>query len=218
MADESDVLFQEIEDDLRQDQANQFWADFGKYIVGAAIALVLSVASFQGWKNYDLKQRQAAGEAFASAQKLIANKNSDEALKAFTEISTIGGGYSVLAKFRSAALMSKDGDLSGAINKYRQIVNDHKTSTYYKEMATIIGAFVELDAKDGQATLITKAASLNNGKNPWRHSAREILGLSALKTGDKLKASVFFKAISEDATTPKEIKDRASEMLTIFSD
>ena len=123
MADETDVLFQEIEDDLRQDHANKFWSDFGKYIIGTAVAIVVSVASFQSWKSYELKQRQAAGEVFASAQKLILDKKSNKALKAFTEISGTDGGYSVLAKFRSAALMSESGDLSGAINKYRQLVS-----------------------------------------------------------------------------------------------
>jgi hypothetical protein len=123
----------------------------------------------------------------------------------------------MLAKFRSAALMSESGDLVGAINNYRLLANDHRASTYYKDMAVVIGAFAELNAKDSDATLIAQVTSLDDGRNPWRHSAREILGLSALKNGDKSKASAFFKAIYEDATAPKEIKDRASEMLTIVS-
>ena len=217
MADETDVLFQEIEDDLRQDQANRFWTNFGKYIVGAAVVLVVSVASVQGWKSYDLKQQQAAGEAFSSAQKLVSDKNLDEALEVFTKISAIGSRYSVLAKFKSAALMRESGDLSGAINNYRQLANNNKINTYYKEMAIIIGAFVELDTKDKEAILIAQVESLNDAKNPWRHSAREILGLNAMKNGDKSKASLFFKTIAEDATAPKEIKDRAGEMLIIVS-
>jgi hypothetical protein len=217
VADETDVLFQEIEDDLRQDQANRFWTNFGKYIVGAAVVLVVSVASVQGWKSYDLKQQQAAGEAFSSAQKLVSDKNLDEALEVFTKISDIGSRYSVLAKFKSAALMRESGNLSGAINNYRQLANNNKINTYYKEMAIIIGAFVELDTKDKEAILIAQVESLNDAKNPWRHSAREILGLNAMKNGDKSKASLFFKTIAEDATAPKEIKDRAGEMLIIVS-
>ena len=217
MADETDVLFQEIEDDLRQDQASQLWATFGKYIIGAVVALIFSVAGFQGWKNYDLNQRQAFGEAFASAQKLVSDKKIDEALRAFTQISDADVGYSVLAKFRSAALMSEIGDLNGAINNYRQIADDDKTTTYYREMAIIIGALAELETKDDDVTLITKAVSLNDAKSLWRHSAREILGLNALKNGDKSKANEFFKAIAEDASAPKEIKDRASEMIVIVS-
>jgi hypothetical protein len=217
VADETDVLFQEIEDDLRQDQANKFWTNFGKYIVGAAVVLVVSVAGVQGWKSYDLKQRQAAGEAFSTAQKLVTGKNLDEALEEFNKMSAIGSRYSVLAKFKSAALMRESGDLSGAINNYRQLANNNKINTYYKEMAIVIGAFVELDTKDKEATLIAQVESLDDAKNPWRHSAREILGLNAMKNGDKSKASLFFKTIAEDATAPKEIKDRAGEMLIIVS-
>ena len=113
--------------------------------------------------------------------------------------------------------MSESGDLSGAINNYRQLANDHKNSIYYREMAIVIGAFAELGAKNDDATLIAQVGPLNDATNPWRHSAREILGLSALKNGDKLKASSFFKSIFEDATAPKEIKDRADELLTIVS-
>jgi hypothetical protein len=107
--------------------------------------------------------------------------------------------------------------LSGAINNYRQLANNNKINTYYKEMAIVIGAFVELDTKDKEATLIAQVESLDDAKNPWRHSAREILGLNAMKNGDKSKASLFFKTIAEDATAPKEIKDRAGEMLIIVS-
>ena len=217
VADESDVLFQEIEDDLRQDQANKFWANNGKYIIGAALALVIGVAGLQGWKSYDLGKRQAAGEAFASAQQLIVDKKTDEALKAFATISAEGGGYSVLAKFRGAALMSDGGDLAGAISTYRQIATDENVDSYYNGMAVIIGAFTELDTKDGDAQLIVQAGALNNATSPWRHSAREILGLSALKNGDRSKAAEYFKTITDDATAPKEIKDRAGEMLTIVS-
>ncbi len=217
VADESDVLFQEIEDDLRQEQTNKLWTDYGKYIVAAAIALVIAVAGFQGWKNYDLEKRQVAGEAFASVQQLIADKKSDEALKAFSAISAEGGGYGVLAKFRGAALMSESGDLAGAISTYHQIVKDENVNSYYKGMAVIVGSFAELDMRDGDTTLIDQTGAFNNATSPWRHSAREILGLSALKNGDRSKAAEYFKTITEDATAPKETKDRAGEMLTIVS-
>ena len=216
MADESDVLFQEIEDDLRQDQANKFWTDYGKYIVGAAVALVIGVASLQGWKAYDLKQRQEAGEAFAVAQKFVIENKSDEALKAFDAIAGKGSGYGVLAKFRSAALLNDSGDLTGSIATYKQLAEDSGVSVFYQNMAIIIGAFAELDNKDTNEALIGRTGALNSANNPWRHSAREILALNALKNGDNTKASEFFKVIAEDATTPQSMKMRASEMLIII--
>ena len=102
----------------------------------------------------------------------------------------------------------KDVRLAELGSVFKLVDNEHEE---HVELALLI------DAKDDDATLITQAASLNNAKSPWRHSAREILGLSALKNGDKSKASVFFKAIADEATTPIEIKDRAAEMLIIVS-
>lgn len=216
MADESDILFREVEDDLRQDQANKLWSTYGKYIVGAAVVAVIGVASFQGWKSYDLGNRQAAGETFAAAQKLVEDQKSEEALQAFSAISAESGGYAILARFRVAALESDGGDLDAAISTYKTLADDSSLSSYYQNMAVILGAFTELDSNNAEAPLIERVAKLTDGTNPWRHSAREILGLSALQSGDTTKASEYFKAISDDATAPQAIKARTSEMLTII--
>lgn len=215
MADESDVLFKEIEDDLRHDKANKLWATYGNYVIGAAVALVIGVASYQSWKSYDLNQRQAAGEAFTAAQKLVEEKKPEEALKAFESIANEGGGYAVLARFRTAGLLNSNGDLAGAVANYQQLADDQDISSYYRDMAVVLGAFVELDDGAASGALVGRAGTLDNPLNPWRHSAREILGLSAFKNGDKTKASSYFKTIADDATAPQAIKSRASEMLTI---
>lgn len=216
MADESDILFQEVEDDLRQDKANKLWSTYGMYIVGIAVAAVVGVASFQGWKSYDLSSRQAAGETFAAAQKLIEEQRSEEALQAFSDISNESGGYAILARFRVAALHSSGGDLSAAIATYKTLADDSSLTPYYQDMAVILGAFVELDSNDSGVQLIEKVGTLTGETNPWRHSAREILGLSALQSGDIGKASEYFQAITDDATAPQTIKTRTSEMLTIL--
>ncbi len=217
MADESDVLFKEIEEDLRQDRANLFWTDYGKYIVGAAVAVVVAVGSFQGWKSYDLKTRQAAGEKFAAAQVLVEEQKADDALKAFAEISKDGGGYGVLARFKTAALHGNNGDLASAIGLYMELADDSSLATYYKDMAVILGALVELDSDGTDRKLLDRVVGLNDGNNFWRHSAREVLGLNALQDGKSSEAAEFFKAIAEDATAPQTIKARASEMLLIIN-
>jgi len=217
VADESDVLFKEIEEDLRHDQANKLWATYGKYFVGAAVGVVIAVAAFQGWKAYDLQNRQAVGEAFAAAQTLVSDKKIDEAITAFAKISTESGGYSLLARFRTAALKSDGGDLTGAIATYKSIADDDGITTYYRDMATVLGAFAELDGGGSpNGDLIKRAGMLNDATNPWRHSAREILGLSSLKSGDTSKAVEFFNAIADDATSPPSIKARTEEMLKII--
>lgn len=218
MADESDLLLREIEDDLRQDQANKIWTTYGKYIVGLAVLIVAGVAAFQGWKSYDLQTRQEAGEMFAAAQKLVEEDKTEEALTAFSQIAEKGDGYALLARFRTAALKRNQGDLAGALADYAALASQSDIAPYYKNMAIIQGALAELDSPSGASQLLSQVESLNDATNPWRHSAREILGLNALKNGNKTDALTYLKAIAEDATAPQTIKSRTEELLKIIGE
>jgi hypothetical protein len=44
--------------------------------------------------------------------------------------------------------------------------------------------------------------------NPWRHSARELLGLSGLKAGEYDVASRWFNQIAADRDTPQGLRQR----------
>ncbi len=46
---EDDFLFEEIDDELRQDRAHKLWRAYGQYVIGAVLALVIGVAGYQGW-------------------------------------------------------------------------------------------------------------------------------------------------------------------------
>ena len=41
-------LFREIDEELRQERFEKLWQNYGKYVIGAAVAVVLSVG---GWKG-----------------------------------------------------------------------------------------------------------------------------------------------------------------------
>ena len=44
--------------------------------------------------------------------------------------------------------------------------------------------------------------------NPWRHSARELLGLSGLKTGEMDFAGKWLDQFAADRETPQSLKQR----------
>src|SRR5690606_6997902 len=53
--------------------------------------------------------------------------------------------------------------------------------------------------------------------NGLRHSAREVLGLSAYKAGDMAKASTWFQQIVEDGETPRNLANRAQMLLDVIT-
>lgn len=43
---ENDLLIRELEESVKQDRLNKLWADYGSYIIGGAVIIVLATAFF----------------------------------------------------------------------------------------------------------------------------------------------------------------------------
>ena len=67
MADQTDGFLREIDEELRQEHYEKLWKRYGKYVIGAAVALVVTVAGYQTWRSSVTESRRAEGERFAAA-------------------------------------------------------------------------------------------------------------------------------------------------------
>ena len=175
-----DSLFREIEEDLRHERWTKLWKRYGTYAAGAVLALVLSVAGYQGWRAYDIATRQSDGERFAAALKLAGDKQTQAAAEA-----------------------------------YADLAQDPGVDAVYRDLAVILGAFHEINGP-GTGDLNARLAPLTADGNPWRHSAKELTAVLAVRTGDRTKARALFTDLAADATAPQGIRARASEMLAIL--
>lgn len=213
----SDSLLREIDEELRQEQFAKVWKRYGKYFVGLALAVVVGVGGYQFWVKYDRETREALGERFAQAEKLAAGEKAAEATEAFRKLAAEGGGYGLLARFQAAALLARQGDTQAAVHAYDGIAGDGGVAALYQGLARLQGAMLELNAGtvDG-AAIRDKLAPLMTDGNPWRYSAREVAAVTHLKAGERKKARELYDALAKDAGTPRRLRSRATEMLTIL--
>jgi hypothetical protein len=215
---EDDILFEEIDDELRQDRAHKMWKAYGHYVIGLALVIVVGVGGYKAWRYYDLTSRQDAGERFTTATQLAADNKTEDAYKAFSGIAADGTrGYKVLARFSQARLMAQKGDAQGAAGAYQALSEDSTLDSLYRDMAVILGAIVELNIPGTDlAGLDKRLTPLSAGTSPWRFSAREISAIAAQQTGDKNKARDLYKSLNDDAMAPQGVRARAQEMLSIL--
>jgi len=219
VADQTDSgLFREIEDELREERAQKLWKTYGKHLLAAAVAVVIGVAGFQGWRSYDISTRTADGDRFAAALNLVAGEQLAEATNAFADIARDAtGGYAMLARFQQAGLFVRDGATAEAIAAYQTLSEDTGIPAVYRDLAVVLGALQELDQRGGDGTaLVNRAATLNTTENPWRHSAREIAALAAMQGNDHAAARELLTKLANDPQTPRGMRDRASELLAII--
>jgi hypothetical protein len=53
--------------------------------------------------------------------------------------------------------------------------------------------------------------------NPYRHLARELMGLAAYRNGDHKTAAKWFDSVYGDVQTPADIRSRAQLVLTLLA-
>lgn len=208
----AELLIREVDEELRHEQFQQLWKKHGSLAIGGAVALVLAVAGWQGWNAWQTKQRAAAGGQFSAAMTALQQGNRDEAVAQLGKVAAEGtAGYQILADFKLADLKLAAGDRDAAIALFERIANG-RGDDIYRDMAKLKAAYLKLDSAE-PSTIEASVAQLAAESSPWRHSAREIQALAALKRGDAARAGELFSKIADDAAAPQGVRARAAEML-----
>ncbi|MGE5547758.1 MAG: tetratricopeptide repeat protein [Solirubrobacterales bacterium] len=208
----ADLLIKEVDEELRQDQMKDLWSRHGNAIMAAAVSLVVAVAGWQGWTAWQTTQRQEASRGYQAAMRLVEQGKRDEAFQSLSKIATDGAsGYRVLADLQRAQVKQQAGDTAAAVGIYEAIAAGSADAPY-RDLARLKAAYLKLDS--GDAGQIAKSVEpLAAESSPWRHSAREVIAVAALKTGDDAKATELFRKLADDAAAPQGVRARAAEML-----
>ncbi len=215
MSDES--IFREVDEEVRAEQFQKLWKKYGAYVSGAAIGVVLAVAGIKGWQYYQIKQAEAASEKYLGAASLLSEGKKAEADKVFADIAANGpAGFSALARFRLAAELAKSGSAAEALKAFDEIANASAVDAALRNLARVRAALLAVDSEPLDA-VEKRVASLNTTDGAWRHSAREIIAISAFKTGDFTKADRLYNELAADTATPAGLRQRAQLMIGVIS-
>jgi hypothetical protein len=211
----SDII-REVDEELRRERIEKLWQRYGGYIVGAAILLVLVVAGWRGWDWYAAREAAKAGARFEAALQLVNEGKRFEAEAAFNAIAKEGtAGYRLLARFRAAAETAKTDPAAGVI-AYDALAADSSVDPALRELAKLHTGLILVDTAPA-SEIAARLEPLTAPQAPFRHSAREVLGLAHYRAGDRAKAQKIFTEIAADPETPAAMRKRAEIMRTLVS-
>jgi hypothetical protein len=208
-------IFKEVDEDIRRDQLKKLWDRVGPYVIGLAVLIVVGTAGYRGWEYWQQRQAQISGDRFIAAMDLANAGKHDEAIAALEAIVKDGtGGYPTLAAFRIAAEKASKGDTAGAVAAFDAIAAGNAPAEV-KNMARLRAALLLVDTASF-ADLQARIGDLATTGNLWRHTAREILGLAAYRTGDYKTAQKYYTDLDNDTDAPDELHQRARLMLSLI--
>lgn len=209
-------IFREVDEDLRHEHYKRLWDRFGPYVIGLAVLIVAVTAGWRLWEYWQQRSAQETGDRFLAALKIANEGDSQEAISALQAVAADGSGlYPMLAEFRIAAERAASGDTEGAVEAFDALAADGSTPDTIKPIARLRAALILSNTKS-LADLEDRIGDLAGTGEPWRHGAREILGLAAWRAGDLEIARKYYDQIAADQEKPADLQTRAAFMLEII--
>jgi len=204
------AAFQEVDDAVRQDDLKLWWKRWGSWVVAAAVLVVVAVAGFVGWRQYDQSKRAEASAAYSAA---LAKVDSDKAA-ARTELGkqaeNAPSPYNFLAALAVAQLQDKPADQVTSLEAVAP-----RLPPELSDLALVMAGFRSVDAGkiDEQ---VGKLGALAQGDRPFHVSVMELQALAAVKKGDLKQAKQLWPDITKDSAAPQGAQQRAQAMLNYY--
>jgi len=211
-----DSIFREVDEAIRQEQLKKLWDRYGLIVVAGAVAIVAGVGGYKGWVWWQAEQARETGARFVGAQARIEEGKPAEASEIFRSLAQDGpSGYRLLSRFQLAALYVEQGKIEEAAKLYDELAGASGGGEVLQDYARLQAATLRVDTASFD-DLLGKIEPLSKPDNPWRHTAREILGLSAYRNGDTRVAERYYNLMITDQQTPANMRRRAEMMLSLM--
>ena len=208
-------LFDEVDEDVRREQLKKLWDRYSIYIVGVAFLIVAAVGGWRGYQYLEAKKAAEAGTAFDKAAELSDQNKHSEAEAAFNNLATTApSGYRLLARLRVAGEVAIR-DPQAAVKLYDDIAADRSVSALDQELAKIRAAQLLVETST-YPNLLARIESATAPAATFRHTARELLALSAWHANDMTSARKWLDMIANDGETPAGLRSRAEALQALL--
>ncbi|HEX2363558.1 MAG TPA: tetratricopeptide repeat protein [Bradyrhizobium sp.] len=208
-------LFDEVDEEVRRDQLKKLWDNYSIYIIAAALLIIAAVGGWRGYQYVEARKAAEASGAFNRAVELSEQGKHEDAEKAFADLAAKAPyGYRLLSRFHQAAELASR-DPKAAAKMFDDLAADSSIGAEQQELARIRAAGLLVDS----ATYADMKQRLEPDTVPsatFRHSARELLALSAFHANDTNAARLWLDQISADNETPPSLRSRAEALQALL--
>lgn len=214
MSMERDTLMREVDEELRREQLQKLWEQYGTYMIGAAVALLVGVGGYKWWEARRNAAAERAGQQFEQALDMSGAGNTVDAQNILKTIgSGSGSGYPVLAQLALAGQAAKAGNTDAAISGF-DAAAAKAGDQLIKDYARLQTVALKIDSADF-TEVQNRLNDLIGDKSPWRYLARELLGTAAVRSGKLEEARSVLAPLSADPRAPSSVRERAGALMNL---
>ncbi|HEY0848900.1 MAG TPA: tetratricopeptide repeat protein [Bradyrhizobium sp.] len=208
-------LFDEVDEEVRREQLKKLWDKYSLYIIALALLIIAGVGGWRGYQYLEAKKAAEAGAAFDRAAELADQNKHAEAEAAFADLAAKGpSGYRTLARLRTAAEVAAR-DKATAAKMFDDIAADTSVAAAERDLARVRAAQLLLETTT-YPNMLQRLEQAAGKDGAFRHSARELLALSAWRANDATATRQWLDMIANDGETPPGLRSRAEALQALL--
>jgi hypothetical protein len=209
-------IFDEVSEELKQDQLIQLWKKYSKFIITFFILLVLSVSTYQVYMIWNEKKLTESSERFFSGLEKLDNKDFEKSAEIFLNSSLDQkDSYRFLSIFGLAHSNFENGKISEMVLNYQTIYKDKTIGNYYQDLARILS--VMKDNKSNFNELQERLTPILNSPSKLQLLAAELQIVLFIRFNKLDKARNSINILLARADITQEQKNRLSLIDKVYN-
>jgi hypothetical protein len=209
-------IFDEVSEELKQDQLIQLWKKYSKFIITFFILLVLSVSTYKVYMIWNEKKLTESSEQFFSGLEKLDNKDFEKSAEIFLNSSLDQkDGYRVLSIFGLAHSNFENRKISEMVSNYQTIYEDKTIGNYYQDLARILS--VMKDNKSNFSELQGRLKPILNSPSKLQLLAAELQIVLFIRFNKLDKARNSIKILLARVDITQEQKNRLSLIDKVYN-
>ena len=210
-------IFNEVDEDIRKERYKNLWSNYGKYIIGFLILIVITFSLTQYFQAKNISNNKAILDLYYSAAEKIEKNQLDFANQELEIVySEKNKTLAALSGFKLSETYLKNNQKEAALSLLEEITDNSSLETIYRELALykyIMINFENVNIND----IENKIASIGVNKKILNPYFQEIIGIKYLTIGSIKKANSIFTDLLFKEGTPFDLKMRLDKLIQIAS-
>ena len=208
-------IFDEVSEELKQDQLIQTWKKYSKLIITLIIILIVLLGSYHAYTTWNKKQIEVVSAQYFQALKKLEDKNYLESHNLFLKNSQNDkSGYGVLSLFGLAETNYQNGKIDQMLINYKNIYDNERIDIFYRNLSRILSVLKDNKSSFDQQKLLLEP--ILNSPSKLQIVAAELEVLLFIKFDKIKKAQTAINILLERSDLSFEQKNRLELIHKIY--
>lgn len=213
---QQEALLREVDDAVRQGDAEQFLNSWGKPLLGLLLAGLVAFGGYLFWESRQEAARERDSETLVGALDQIQAGNLDSGYDRLEELADKdGGGAAVTAALMRAGIAQQRGETAEASRMFKEIAANEDAAPALRDLARLRDVALNYGSMKS-ADVVAALKPLAVPGKPYFGSAGELLAHAYLDQNKRAEAGALFAQIAKEEDVPESIRSRARQMAGVL--